>query len=138
MSERGEKFGEQHQAEFGYYLRELRRHRGLKQKQVASDLGIKPETLCAIEKGKRSAPDEQLACLAQKYGVPLEEILRRKYWPQLRLLTGIMTPAELMEDLTKRLLPDEQEEVTRYAAFLLLKRPRANQRGNSGRNRPAS
>jgi len=79
-----------------------------------------------IERGKRKAPDELLIQLAKKYQVPLEEILLNKYWPQLPLLTGIMKPAELIRDIQKELHPEDMQEVTRYIAFLLLRRTTAN------------
>ncbi|GAI95143.1 unnamed protein product, partial [marine sediment metagenome] len=76
--------------------------------------------------GRRRAPDKLLIQLAKKYRVPLEELLRKKYWPQLPLLTGIMHPDELLTDLQKDLYPKEIEEVKRYMAFLLLRRVTAN------------
>ena len=117
---------QQQQTDFGFYLKDLRKHRGLKQKQVARELGLKPECLSMIESGRRRAPDELLIQLAKKYRVPLEELLRRKYWPQLLLLTGIINPTELVTDLRKDLHPEEVEEVTRYIAFLLLRRAAAS------------
>ena len=117
---------ERQKTAFGLYPKELRERRRLKQKNVASELGIKPETLSMIERGKRKTPDELLIQLAKKYQVPLEEVLLSKYWPQLPLLTGIMKPAELVRDLQKELYPEDMQEVTRYIAFLLLRRTTAN------------
>jgi len=117
---------EHQQTAFGPYLKKLRQRRRLKQKNVASELRIKPESLSMIERGKRKAPDELLIQLAEKYQVPLEEVLLNKYWPQLPLLTGIMKPAELIRDIQKELHPEDMQEVTRYIAFLLLRRTTAN------------
>ncbi len=117
---------EHQQTAFGLYLKELRECRRLKQKNVASEVRIKPEVLSMIERGKRKAPDELLIQLAEKYQVPLEEVLLNKYWPQLPLLTGIMKPAQLVADLQKQLHPEDMQEVTQYIAFLLLRRTAAN------------
>ena len=111
---------------FGLYLKELRKRQKLKQKNVASELGIKQETLSRIEHGRRKSADELLIQLAKKYQVPFEEVLLNKYLPQLPLLTGIMKPAELVRDLQKELRPQDMQEVTRYIAFLLLRRTTAN------------
>lgn len=91
--------------------------------EVADELHI---NLWDIEKGGRPASVNVLAKLAKKYDVLLEELLRKKYSPQLQLLDGIMQPADLMTDLKQELHPDDLEEVTRYIAFLLLKRAAAD------------
>ena len=118
--------GRQRRAEFGRYLKDLRRRRNLTQVQVAREFGI---NLCEIEKGSRSASDKLLSKLAERYNVPLEQILERKYWPQLSLLTRIMRPTETVRDLLESLEaidPEERKEITReierYVAFLLLSR----------------
>jgi len=126
MNKRSTDFGQQRQAQIGRYLTALRRHRHLKHKDVASDLGISAAELCKIEKGYRRAGDQLLVELAEKYRVPLEELLRKKYWPQLPLLTSIMEPTEHITNLQKELCPEEIEEVRRYKAFLLLRRATAN------------
>lgn len=127
MSQKSADFGRQRQAEFGRYLRSLREQKKLKQKQVARELHI---NLCEIEKGRRSISEKQLRRLAEKYDESLEKILERKYSPQLPLLTGIVRPTELTEDLLNRLHAEEREEimkeVTRYIAFLLLRRDVGN------------
>lgn len=123
MNQKSANFGRQRRVEFGRYLKELRERRRLEQQQVARELHI---NLCDIEKGGRSASVDQLIRLAEKYDVPLEELLRKKYSPQLPLLDAIVQPAELVKDLQKELRPEEAEEVTRYIAFLLLRRATAN------------
>lgn len=129
MNQQSSNFGRQRQVAFGRYLRDLRgRTRPpLTQKQVADEFHI---NLCEIEKGERSASVELSIKLAKKYNVPVEDILERKYSPQLPLLTGIMRPTEVTEDLLKEIRPEEmqqiEEEVKRYTAFLLLRRATAN------------
>lgn len=129
MSQQSSNFGSQRQIVFGRYLRDLRERvrPPLTQKQVADEFHI---NLSDIERGERSASVELLIKLAKKYNVPVEDILERKYSPQLPLLTGIMRPTEVTEDLLKEIRPEEmqqiEEEVKRYTAFLLLRRVTAN------------
>jgi len=109
----------------------LRKRRKLKQKDVAAEFHI---NLFEMETGERSVGDHILVELADKYRVPLEEILRHKYSPQLPLLDTIMEPTLLtkkledyLKQLEEKLDDDEKMELTRYAAFLLLRRHIANQ-----------
>jgi len=125
MSQRSTNF-EQQRDEFGNYLRKLLKRRWKKQKDAAGELGVSEEQLSQYVNGKRTAPVDLLERLAEKCDVPLEVILREKYWPQLHFLTGIVQPAELARDLAEELLPEEKVELTRYAAFLLLRRHAGN------------
>lgn len=124
MKQQSGNFGRQRQIAFGRYLRELRKRvrPRLTQEQVAKELHI---NLCEMEKGVRPVSVEVCADLAKKYGVSLEEILERKYLHQLPLLTGIIRPEDLAEDLLDGINPEEMqrinEEVQRYTAFLLLR-----------------
>ena len=136
MSYLNNTFRQEQRERFGSYLQELRQRRGLKQKDVADDLGIKPENLSKIEHGYRQATDIQLARMAEIYDVSLEEILTEKHWPQLRLLSAIVKPAilprsveEFLQELESELNEQDREELTRYAAFLLLRRQVVYQRG---------
>jgi len=131
MSQRSTNFGKERRVEFGRYLRSLRKRRKLKQKDVAAEFHI---NLFEMETGERSVGDHILVELADKYRVPLEEILRHKYSPQLPLLDTIMEPTLLtkkledyLKQLEEKLDDDEKMELTRYAAFLLLRRHIANQ-----------
>ena len=123
MNQQSANFGRQRQVDFGRYLRELRERRGLSRTQVADKLHI---NIWEIEKGRRTISVDQLIRMAEKYDVPLEDLLRKKYSPQLPLLDGIIQPAELVKDLQQELHPEDMEELTRYIAFLLLKRAAAN------------
>jgi transcriptional regulator with XRE-family HTH domain len=126
MNQRSTDFGRQRRIEFGHYLKKLRKRRGKKQNKVEYSLGITEKSLTSIESGARPIDDELLVKLAEEYNVPLEEVLRARYRPQLPLLDGIMQPGELVRDLKQDLNPEDVEEVTRYIAFLLLKRAAAN------------
>ena len=112
--------------EFGAYLKDLRKRRHLTLEKVASALGVSAGEISLIEKGSRRGSDQLLIRLAERYGEPLGEMLMKKYWPQLPFLTGIVEPTKLVTDLHKYLYPEEVEEVTRYIAFLLLRRATAN------------
>lgn len=109
--------------EFGGYLRGLIKKHWKRQKEAATDLGISAETLSHILSGRNTVPDNLLIIVSEKCGIPLEEILRMKYWPQLLLLTGIVDPKELTKNIVEELDEQELVELTRYAAFLLLRRP---------------
>ena len=122
MNQSSADFGRQRRIDFGHYLKGLREDRGKTQTEVEGHLKIKHGRLSLIESGERPVSDQLLLDLAKEYNVPLEEILRARYRPQLYLLDGIMRPAELIRDLKEDLRPEDMEEVTRYIAFLLLKR----------------
>ena len=129
MNQQSSNFGRQRQITFGRYLRELRERirPRLTQEQVAKEFRI---NLCEIEKGERPVSVEVLINLAKKYGVSVEEILERKYSPQLPLLTGIIRPTELTKDLLDSIRPEEMQqiddEVKRYTAFLILRQAALN------------
>jgi transcriptional regulator with XRE-family HTH domain len=123
MKQQSANFGHKRQVDFGLYLKDLRERRGLSRTQVADELNI---NIWEIEKGNRSISDERLMQLAIKYREPLGEMLMKKYWPQLPLLTGIMEPTKLVADLHKYLYPEEVERVTVYIASVLRKRVTAN------------
>lgn len=115
-------YSQQQRSQFGSYLKEMIKRRWKRQKEAAVELDISEEKLSYILRGKRTAPDSLLISLSEKCSVPLEEMLRKKHWPQLFLLTGIVEPAELTKNLVEELEEKELEELTRYAAFLLLRR----------------
>lgn len=123
MNQQSANFGRQRRVAFGRYLRDLREDRGLSPKQVADELHI---NIWDIEKGGRPVSDQLLIQLARRYREPLGEMLMKKYWPQLPLLTGIMEPTKLVADLHKYLFPEEVEDVTGYIASVLSKRATAN------------
>lgn len=115
-------FGYQFQLKFGSYLRDLRKSQNLTLKKVAKDIGITDSYLSMIETGARGVTDRILEGLASKYGLPLEQMIIKRYWPQLPLLAGIVEPTEDLSNLVKSLRPEEVEEVKRYIAFLRLRK----------------
>lgn len=115
-------FGYQAQLDFGSYLRDLRKSQNLTLKKAANDVGITGSYLSMIETGGRGVTDRILKGLASKYGVPLEQMIIKRYWPQLPLLAGIVEPTEDLSNLVKSLRPEEVEEVERYIAFLRLRK----------------
>jgi len=124
MAQKSSDFGKERRIAFGHYLRQLRTRPGKKKTQIEVErrIGMKSGRLSLIETGDRPIDDDVLLKLAEEYDVALEELLRERYRPQLSLLDGIMKPADLIKDLRQDLHPDDVEEVTRYIAFLLLKR----------------
>ena len=128
MTQKSSDYGKERRIAFGHYLRQLRIRPGKKKTQIEVEerIEMKSGRLSLIESGDRPINDDVLLKLAEEYDVALEELLRERYRPQLPLLDGIMKPADLIKDLRQDLHPDDMEEVTRYIAFLLLKRATVN------------
>jgi len=135
MGPKRRNYGRKASKDFGDHLKKWREDAGLTLEQAAPLLGLeckRPEGyLSQIETGKKPIPEATLLNVPRVYKVPAEEVLRRAYWPQLclALLTAIMEPTELpkriedyLEELEKELEEKEKRELTRYAAFLLLRR----------------
>ena len=59
-------------------LRDLRVERGLTQKQAAELARVTPETLSALESGKRPPYLPTLTKIARRYGVPLEVLVEEE------------------------------------------------------------
>jgi transcriptional regulator with XRE-family HTH domain len=114
--------GYQSRFKFGSYLRDLRKGKNLTLTKVAKDIGITCSYLSMIETGERGVTDRILKGLAGKYGVPLEQMIIKRYWPQLPLLAGIVEPTEDLSNLVKSLRSEEVEEVKQYIAFLRLRK----------------
>jgi len=119
------------EAKFGGYLRGLVKAHWGSQKNAATDLCVSESALSYVLTGERHASDDLLLKISDECGVPLEEIIRNKYWPQLPLflLTAIINPVELpkaiedyLEELENKLEEEDKRELTRYAALLLLRR----------------
>ena len=127
MTQQSINFGKQRRVDFGRYLKDLRKRRQLTLEDVASDLGVSAGELSLIERGRRRSITDQLVIrLAERYGVPPEELVMKKYWPQLPFPTGAFEPTEFLVELQKELSLKEVAEVRCYIAFLLLRRTTAN------------
>ena len=135
MTTKRRHYGRQASKDFGDKLKRWREKAHLTLDQAAPLLGLEckhPEGyLSQIETGSKPIPEVALLNVPKVYDIPAEEVLRRAYWPQLHLslLTAIMAPTELpkgiedyLKDLEKELEETEKRELTRYAAFLLLRR----------------
>lgn len=135
MKRRRNDYRKQPSAEFGGYLKKWREDMKLSKAEAARQLQIsskKPGSyLGMIEKGDRAIPDIPLSNVPRVYCVTPEEVIRRAYSPQLPLpfLTAIMAPTELpkavedfLKEFEKQLEEEDKTELTRYAAFLLLRR----------------
>lgn len=126
MNQQSTNFGQQRRVDFGRYLKELRDQRDRTQMEVEDSLHMKHGRLSLIESGDRPVSDQLLVQLAIEYGVPPEELVMKKYWPQLPFPTGAFEPTEFLVELQKELRLEEVTEVRRYIAFLLLRRATAN------------
>lgn len=120
--------------DFGRYLKGLRKDQGLTQEKIGYALGITGGEVSLIEKGERPISDESLIRLAEKYGVLLEEMLRKKYWPQLIFLPliYIINPEQLPKDLVEELVEgglkeEERRELTQQIEKLLRRQSRVEQ-----------
>ena len=65
---------ERHRAALGRTLRELRRSRRLRLRDVAAELSVSPATLSAIENGKTGTSSDRVARFAEIFGVPVEQV----------------------------------------------------------------
>ena len=129
MNQRSTDFERQRRIDFGRYLKELRERPEKKktQTEIEDHLNIKQGCLSLIESGDRPVSDGLLVGLAKEYNVPLEAVLRERYWPQLFLLSlvAIIDPKQLSMELIKELEKDfeaERRDFTRYVEMLLRKR----------------
>jgi transcriptional regulator with XRE-family HTH domain len=91
-SSRGRKIGYNIEREPGVdsYLTKLRTDKGLSQEEVAKELGITRSSICRIERGERqhkALHGVLIRGLANAYGVPLNDIMEKLYFPQLMLPT---------------------------------------------------
>ena len=126
MNQQSSNFGQQRREKFGRYLKELRGKRGRKQMEVEDSLHMKHGRLSLIESGDRPVDEQLLEQLAKEYSVPPEELVMKKYWPQLPFPTSAIEPTDFLAELQKELSLKEVTEVRRYIAFLLLRRATAN------------
>lgn len=134
MAQRITESERQRRCDFGLYLRGLREDRGLTQTKIGCAIGITGGEVSLIESGQRPISDESLIRLAEKYGVLLGEMLRKKYWPQLILLPLIsiinpeQLPKDLVEELVKGGLKEEgRREITQQLEKLLRGQSRVEQ-----------
>lgn len=58
-------------------LRELRKAKGVQQKEIAKALDISPQTYNGYEKGRNEPPTEMLVRLSFFYGMPIDMIVQR-------------------------------------------------------------
>ena len=82
----------------GKRMKELRKERGLKQKDVAEALGLSPKAFAHYEAGRRKPNYELLGTIAGYYGVTADYLLGFSFVKQGRLPT---------EDELIRYLPEE-------------------------------
>lgn len=97
--------------EFGERLRELRKHKGLSQRDLAGLVGIDFTYLSKIEVGRMDPPSEAvIRKLAHSLGADADELinLAGKVPKELKAVLGENPQAvELLRVLSERRLPDE-------------------------------
>lgn len=97
--------------DFGERLRELRKHRGLSQRDLAGLVGIDFTYLSKIEVGRMDPPSEAvIRKLAQSLGADADELinLAGKVPKELKAVLGENPQAvELLRVLSERRLPEE-------------------------------
>lgn len=77
---------------YGHLIRDARKQRGETLEQVAADLGKAPGSLKNVENGRADPGDELAAALADRYGIPLEDL-----WNQDRTVTHMVPVAPLSD-----------------------------------------
>lgn len=68
---------------FGEALRNYRLGEGLSQTDLAKKIGISSQSLCDIEKGRRTPSSRRAAMIAQQIGEP------ERFWVRLALLNEL-------------------------------------------------
>ncbi len=89
MSKRGPYYKEEDVTSLAGYLVTIRIEQGLTQEEIARKLKKSRSSVCRIESGDRQKHCLQgylLYQLAEAYGAPLGEVLKRADWPQLLLI----------------------------------------------------
>ena len=81
--------GDRPQQHVGELLHQLREQAGIKQYEVARDIGIDPSYVSRIERGSRPASDRILRYYAERFGAPdliaqLTELAREAEWERAR------------------------------------------------------
>jgi len=88
MTKRGSYYKEYDISSLAGYLRSVRIEKGLTQEEVAKKIDRTKGSICRIERGNRQERCLHgyiLYKLAEAYGAPLGEVLKRANWPQLLL-----------------------------------------------------
>src|SRR5215211_7252112 len=92
-------------------LRVLRAREGLSLVEVGERAGVHPDSISALERGKRRAYRPTLRKLAKVYGVPLEELLAPE--PQEHAPQG--------EKQEEPILSEEDDAFARRVAYYVLR-----------------
>jgi transcriptional regulator with XRE-family HTH domain len=102
-------------------IKELRKRRGLLQKQVAEAIGVHPSNYNKIEKGERQLTIEMLVKLSKLFSCSVEEIL---FLEEKTLTPEVMIEEkELIEQLSliKQLEEKDREAIYRVINTMLTK-----------------
>ncbi len=91
MAKRGPYRKQKDRPPLAQYLVSVRVEKGLTQQEIAIKLGRTRGSICRIESGNRQRKCLQgyiLYELAEAYGAPLGEVLKKADWPQLLLVNA--------------------------------------------------
>lgn len=98
--------------EIGKKLQQIRKKKGLLQKSVATQIGMKPYTLQSIETGKRKVSFEELEKICDFYDISVEEIVRD---------TTTQRTDKIFINAFKSLPLEAQKDVLEYIEFKQIK-----------------
>ncbi len=103
-------------------LRDLREDRDLKQKAVASYLGISQQTYSNYENGRREIPTSVVLALSKFYQVSTDYLLNTdtSYLGSTNLTNAYLdnvTMHDVMYDI-QNLAPDERKDLIQYIRYL--------------------
>lgn len=118
------------QAKFGAYITDLRIKVHMGMAEAAKELGFRDrQRLANYERGRTIPRYPTLLKIAQLYKVPLDEIVRKAYWPQLILLpidflvnVDKLSSEDFIMQIENGLHKAEREELTQVIEEILHRR----------------
>lgn len=135
----GKKNPNRQRTDFGKYLLELREDAQLTPSEACKRLRLKSrQRLDNYEVGRTSPSYPTLLKMSQTYHVPIDEILRKAYWPQLILIPldslinleqlNQLSSEDLIKQIEQGLQDSEREKLTKFVENLIYKRAVINRR----------
>lgn len=111
-------------------IKECRMKKGMSQKYVALSLGVAPPSVCTWESGKTQPSRENVAALADLFGVTVDYLLGRDVPPEQCIELPRHGPETMavIEEVTRKLAQLAEyddggvEEISNYADYLLAQR----------------
>ncbi|MEG2957729.1 MAG: helix-turn-helix transcriptional regulator [Christensenellaceae bacterium] len=94
-------------------LKELRREKGIKQKELAELLDVSVATICRYERGEREPDNKTLVKLANYFHVPIDYLLERPS----ESVVALSTPKGY-----EQLNDSERKEVEQFIGYIRAKK----------------